>query len=76
MIKLMTIELRNYCRVKVFIYPSIRKVTVLARGLKRFTEKSGLSSAASKILRTALKPLSDKLNVIVKGEGLILTRKL
>ena len=56
--------------------PEYQKGNGFSEGVKAFTKKSGLSSAASKILRTALKPLSDKLNVIVKGEGLILTRKL
>ena len=48
---------------------------VSVEGIKAFAEKSGLSSTASKILRTALKSLSNKLNVIVKGEGLILISK-
>ena len=56
--------------------PEYQKGNGFSEGIKAFAEKSGLSSTASKILRTALKPLSDKLNVIVKGEGLILTRKL
>ena len=45
------------------------------KGIKAFAEKSGLLSIDSKILRTALKFLSNKLNVIVKGEGLILISK-
>ena len=55
--------------------PEYQKGNGFSEGIKAFAEKSGLSNAASKILRTALKPLSDKLNVIVQGEGLILTAK-
>ena len=55
--------------------PEYQKGNGFSEGIKAFAEKSGLSNAASKILRTALKPLSDKLNMIVKGGGLILTGK-
>ena len=56
--------------------PEYQKGNSFIEGIKAFAEKSGLSSIASKILRTALKPLSNKLGVIVKGEGLILISKL
>ena len=55
--------------------PEYQKGNGFSEGIKAFAEKSGLSSAASKILRTALKPMSNKLDVIVKGEGLILISK-
>ena len=53
--------------------PEYQKGNGFSEGIKAFADKSGLSEEASKLLRTALKPLSDKLNVIVKGDGLILT---
>ena len=56
--------------------PEYQKGNGFSEGIKAFAEKSGLSSAGSKILRTALKPLSNKLDAIVKGEGLILISKL
>ena len=56
--------------------PEYKKGNSFSEGIKSFSEKTGLSSAASKILRTALKHLSNKLDVIVKGEGLILISKL
>ena len=55
--------------------PEYQKGNGFSEGIKAFAEKSGLSSAASKLLRAALKPLSNKLNVIVKGDGLILVSK-
>ena len=56
--------------------PEYLKGNGFSEGIKAFIEKTGLSSAASKILRTDLKPLLNKLDVIVKGEGLILISKL
>ena len=56
--------------------PEYQKSNGFSEGIKAFAEKSGLSSIESKILRTALKPLSNKLDAIVKGEGLILVSKL
>ena len=55
--------------------PEYQKGNGFSEGIKAFAEKSGLSSIESKILRTALKPLSNKLDAIVKGEGLILVSK-
>ena len=55
--------------------PEYQKGNGFSEGIKAFAEKSGLSSIESKILRTALKPLSNKLDAIVKGEGLILICK-
>ena len=55
--------------------PKYQKGNGFSEGIKAFAEKSGLSSAASKLLRTALKPLSNKLDATVKGEGLILVSK-
>ena len=55
--------------------PEYQKGNSFSEGMKAFSEKSGLLSIASKILRTALKPLSNKFDVIVKGEGLILVSK-
>ena len=54
--------------------PEYQKGNGFSEGIKAFAEKSGLSSRESKILRTALKPLSNKLDAIVKGEGLILNQ--
>ena len=56
--------------------PEYQKGNGFSEGIKAFAEKTDLSSAASKILRTALKPLSNKLDAIVKGAGLILISKL
>ena len=55
--------------------PEYQKGNGFSEGIKAFAEKSGLSSIESKILRTALKPLSNKLDAIIKGEGLILISK-
>ena len=52
--------------------PEYQKGNSFSEGIKAFAEKSGLLSIESKILRTALKLLSNKLDAIVKGEGLIL----
>ena len=55
--------------------PDYQKGNGFSEGIKTFAEKSGLSSTDSKLLRAALKPLSNKLNVFVKGNGLILVSK-
>ena len=44
-------------------------------GVKAFVDKTGLDDFGKKLLRKTLKPLSDKLNIIVKGDGLILMPK-
>ena len=44
-------------------------------GVKAFVDKTGLDVVGKK-LRKTLKPLSNKLNIIVKGDDLILTPKL
>ena len=44
-------------------------------GVKAFGDKTGLDDFGKKLLRKTLKPLSDKLNIIVKGDGLILIPK-
>ena len=56
--------------------PEYQKGNGFSEGIKAFAEKSGLSSTATKILRTALKPLSKtgKLNFFV-GEGIMLISK-
>ena len=56
--------------------PEYQKGNGFSEGIKTFAEKSGLSSIESELLRAALKPLSNKLDAIVKGEGLILISKL
>ena len=45
------------------------------KGIKAFLDKTGLDDIGKKLLRKTLKPLSDKLNIIVKGDGLILMPK-
>ena len=55
--------------------PEYQKGNGFSEGIKTFAEKTGLSSIESKLLRTALKPLSNKLDAIIKGEGLILVNK-
>ena len=55
--------------------PEYEKGNGFSEGVKAFAEKTGLDVIGKKLLRTALKPLSDKLNVIVKGNGLILIPK-
>ena len=53
----------------------MKKVMDFQMGVKAFVEKTGLDVEGKKMLRSVLKPLSDKLNVIVKGDGLILIPK-
>ena len=55
--------------------PEYEKGNGFSEGVKAFAEKTGLDAIGKKLLRTALKPLSDKLNIIVKGNGLILIPK-
>ena len=55
--------------------PEYEKGNGFSEGVKAFAEKTGLDDIGKKLLRTALKPLSDKLNIIVKGNGLILIPK-
>ena len=40
-----------------------------------FVDRTGLDDIGKKLLRKTLKRLSDKLNIIVKGDGLILLPK-
>ena len=56
--------------------PEYEKGNGFSEGIKAFAEKTGLDDIGKKLLRTALKPLSDKLNIIVKGNGLLLIPKL
>ena len=56
--------------------PEYEKGNGFSEGVKAFAEKTGLDAIGKKLLRTALKPLSDKLNIIVKGNDLILIPKL
>ena len=55
--------------------PDYEKGNGFSEGIKAFAEKTGLDVEGKKLLRSILKPLSDKLNVIVKGDGLILIPK-
>ena len=55
--------------------PEYEKGNGFSEGVKAFAEKTGLDVQGKKLLRSVLKPLSDKLNVIVKGDGLILIPK-
>ena len=55
--------------------PEYEKGNGFSDGVKAFVEKTGLDVEGKKMLRSVLKPLSDKLNVIVKGDGLILIPK-
>ena len=55
--------------------PDYEKGNGFSEGVKAFAEKTGLDAEGKKLIRSVLKPLSDKLNVIVKGNGLILIPK-
>ena len=55
--------------------PEYEKGNGFSDGVKAFVEKTGLDVEGKKMLRSVLKPLSDKLNVIVKGDELILIPK-
>ena len=47
--------------------PEYEKGNGFSEMVKAFADKTGLDAIGKKLLRTALKPLSDKLNIIVKG---------
>ena len=49
-----------------------QKGSGFSEGIKAFVDKTGIDDIGKKLLRKTLKPLSDKLNIIVKGDGLIL----
>ena len=55
--------------------PEYQKGNGFSEGIKAFVDKTGLDDFGKKLLRKTLKPLSDKLNIIVKGNGLILMPK-
>ena len=55
--------------------PEYQKGNGFSEGIKAFVDKTGLDDIGKKLLRKTLKPLSDKLNIIVKGDGLILFPK-
>ena len=55
--------------------PEYQKGNGFSEGIKAFIDKTGLDDNGKKLLRKTLKPLSDKLNIIVKGDGLILLPK-
>ena len=55
--------------------PEYQKSNGFSEGIKAFVDKTGLDDIGKKLLRKTLKPLSDKLNIIVKGDGLILMPK-
>ena len=54
--------------------PEYQKGNGFSEEVEAFAKKAGLSKTATKILKTALKPLSSKLNMFL-GEGLVLTPK-
>ena len=68
-------EVEKLLRGNGLYLPEYQKGNGFSEGIKAFADKSGLKDEYSKLLRTALKPLSEKLNVIVKGNGLILFPK-
>ena len=51
--------------------PEYEKGNGFSEGIKAFAKEINLEENAGKLLRTALKPLSKKLNVFVQGNGLI-----
>ena len=55
--------------------PEYQKGNGFSEGIKAFVDKTGLDDIGKKLLRKTIKPLSDKLNIIVKGDGLILMPK-
>ena len=55
--------------------PEYQKGNGFSEGVKAFVDKTGLDDFRKKLLRKTIKPLSDKLNSIVKGNGLILMPK-
>ena len=70
-----TQELKLLFKETVYFYQNMKKVLKVSEGVKAFAEKRGLDAIGKKILRSALKPLSDRFNVVVKGNGLILIPK-
>ena len=68
-------EVLRLLRGEGLFLPEYQKGNGFSHGIKTFAKESGLTDAAGKLLRSTLKPLSDKLNVIVKGKGLILVPK-
>ena len=60
---------------KGMFLPEYQKGNGFSEGIKAFVDKTGLDDIGKKLLRKTLKPLSDKLNIIVKGDGLILMPK-
>ena len=55
--------------------PGYQRGNGFSEGIKASVDKTGLDDIGKKLLRKTLKPLSDKLNIIVKGDGLILMPK-
>ena len=53
----------------VYFFLNMKKGNGFSDGVKAFVEKTGLDVEGKKCSRSVLKPLSDKLNVIVKGDG-------
>ena len=45
--------------------PEYQKGNGFSEGIKAFVDKTGLDDIGKKLLRKTLKPLSDKLNIIV-----------
>ena len=68
-------ELNNCLKGKECFNLNTKKVMGFSEGIKAFVDKTGLDDIGKKLLRKTLKPLSDKLNTIVKGDGLILMPK-
>ena len=59
---------------KGMFLPEYQKGNGFSEGIKAFVDKT-LDDIGKILLRKTLKPLSDKLNIIVKGDGLILMPK-
>ena len=55
--------------------PEYQKGNGFSEGIKAFVDKTGLDDIGKKLLKNTLKPLSDKLNIIVKGDRIILMPK-
>ena len=62
-------EVERLLKGKGVYLPEYQKGDGFSEGIKAFAKKSSLSDAASKILRTALKPLSDKLKGALKAKN-------
>ena len=52
---------------KGMFLPEYQKGNGFSEGIKAFVDKTGLDDIGKKLLRKTLKPLSDKLNIIVKA---------